>query len=103
MVRNINISATFSSITLAWDELSCVDQNGFVITGYRVDYGTTAFSNTETISIHDTSPLTFIATALFPLTTYIFRVAGITKSGIGEYSNTVSRKTSLSTGMYNIM
>ena len=94
MTRNVrSTGATFSSITLMWDELSCVDRNG-PLTGYRLEYGTTTFNNVETVT-----GTPFTATGLNPSTTYMFRVAAVGSSNlIGTYSTTVNVQTPLSSG-----
>ena len=86
------LSANSTSITVAWDELSCVDRNG-PITGYRIEYGITTFNNTETVTA-----TFFTATRLFPITTYMLRVAAVGESIIGSYSTTLNAKTRLPTG-----
>ena len=86
--------STSKNITLAWDELNCVDRNG-VITGYRVQYGiTTLGTNSETSA----SDRTFTASGLVPLTSYMFRIAAVNSDGVGLYSNPHSLDTSFSTG-----
>ena len=97
MVQNLmSTSVTFSSITLTWDGLSCVNRNG-PLTGYRIAYGTTTFDNMETVTAETIS---FTATGLTPSTTYMFRVAAVGGSDLtGTYSSTVSRRTSFFPGI----
>ena len=80
-VQNLrSTGATLNSITVTWDELNCVDRNG-ELTGYRIEYGTTTFDNMERVT-----GTSFTATGLFPLTTYMFRVAAV-NGFIGTYSS----------------
>ena len=49
IVENLRSTiATFNSITLTWDELSCVDHNGPFI-GYRIEYSNVTFDHTEMV------------------------------------------------------
>ena len=89
MLRIIN--ASFSSISLTWDELSCEDHNG-PLTGYRVEYGNVSFETSEVVS-----GVAFTATGLLPLTTYMFRVAAVSENGSGVFSAPVNQ-TTLSSG-----
>ena len=85
MIQNFRrMSATLDSITVTWDELSCVDRNG-ALTGYRIEYGVTSFNNMETVT-----GTSFTATRLCPTNTYMFRVAAVNVNGTGPYSTTVS-------------
>ena len=94
MIGNLaNTSIASSNITVMWDELSCVDRNG-ELTGYRIEYGTTTFDNMETVT-----GISFIATRLLPLTTYMFRVAAVNKNGTGQYSTRLITMTSLPSGV----
>ena len=88
MVQNLrNTSVTLSSITVTWDELSCVERNG-APTGYRIQYGITNFDNIETVT-----GTSFTATRLIPLTIYMFRVAAVNSNGMGPYSTTLTSVT----------
>ncbi len=92
MVQSLSSTdATFYSITVTWDELSCVNHNG-ELTGYRIDYGTTTFDNMTT----DTGT-SFTATGLLPLTDHMFRVAAVNGNRTGPYSTTVTGRTSANT------
>ena len=95
MVQSLrSTGATFSSITLTWDVLSCVDHNG-ALTGYRIQYGTTTFNNMEIVT-----GTSFTATGLNSDTTYMFRVAAVNGNGSGPHSTTVNERT-LPPGKYN--
>ncbi len=76
---------TFYSITVRWDELSCVDHNG-ELTEYRIEYGITPSDNMETVT-----GTSFTATGLLPLTTYMFRVAAMNGNGTGPYITVTGR------------
>ena len=91
MIDNVRtIGATFSSVTLTWDKLDCVDRNG-ELTTYRIEYDTT----TSNITGNDTNTTTttFTVTGLNPNTTYMFRVAGVNSNGTGIQSTTVYEST----------
>ena len=87
--------ATFSSIMLTWNELSCVDRNG-LLTGYRIEYGTTTFDNTEMVT--GVSNTSFTATGLNPSTTYMFRVAAVNGNGTSEPYTIANFSTSVPQG-----
>ena len=92
MIQNLHsTNATFTSIALTWDELSCVDHNG-ELTGYRVEYGTTTFNNMTTLN-----GTSFTVTRLLANTTYMFRVAAVNSNGTGPYSTVVTGQTTANT------
>lgn len=94
VVRNVRSSnVTFSSITLTWDELSCVDYNG-PFNGYIIQYGISTFENSTNITID----ATFTHYELSPLTTYIYRVAAISEDLTGPYT-AISVRTDFPSGM----
>ena len=83
MIQNLRKTfVTFQSITLAWDELSCLDRNG-VLTGYRIEYGTTT---SEVVA-----GTTFTATGLASDTNYTFQVAGLNSDGRGILTTIIPR------------
>ena len=89
MVQNVrSTGATFSSITLRWDELGCVDRNG-PLTGYRIEYSTT---NTETVTA-GASNTSFTVTGLDPSTTYVFDVVAVNSNHIGTATTTINSMT----------
>lgn len=93
MVKNVrSTGATFSSITLSWDELDCVNRNG-EITGYLIEY------NFETTYTNTTRPF-FTNTGLSPETTYSFRVAAVNSNGTGTPSTSINA-TTLPSGIAN--
>ena len=98
VVQNLrSIIATFDSVTLMWDDLSCVDRNGG-LSGYRVQYGISSLTNAETAT-----GTTFTVTGLSPSTTYVFRVAGFNDAlllpdSALRFSSSVSQGTTLPSG-----
>ena len=97
MVQNLlSTSISSNSITLSWDELSCVDHNG-EITGYRIEYGVATFDTMEAVT-----GSSFTANGLRPFSNYTFRVAAIGNTLIGQYSAALNRQTSLSSGTHLI-
>ena len=80
-VQNLKgITATFSSITVTWDELSCVERNG-MITGYKIKYGNRTVDVAQNVSV-------YTADGLEPNTTYTIQVAGMNSNGTGPYAST---------------
>ena len=74
----MNITATnLMSITITWDEVQCIDRNSD-ITEYMIKFnGRIATSNTSQ----------FIASRLFPSTTYTFQIAAKSINGTGPFNN----------------
>ena len=72
---------TFSDITLTWDTIPCLEENG-IITGYSVRYK-------DIESTHNVMGNVTEATisGLSPSTVYSVQVAGINTAGTGEYSD----------------
>ena len=94
MIANLrSTNASSSTITVTWDELSCMDTNG-EITGYRIEYGMTNFDRNQTVA----SEWSFTATELLPLTNYSFQVAAINLDGRGLYSTRLNTSTSFPSG-----
>ena len=92
MIRNLqSTGATSRSITLTWDELSCVDHNGILI-GYRIEYGTMMFDSMEIAT-----GTSITVNGLLPLTTYMFRVAAVNGNGTSPYGSTINSQTSVLT------
>ena len=82
---------TNSSITLQWDMVPCLEQNGD-ITGYRVQY------NDSLYIFGDDLGATIIG--LTPSTIYYVQVAAMNSAGIGVYSDPIYLVTS---GKYCIL
>ncbi len=76
--------------------MDCLQQNS-PITSYKVHY-TEASITTGPITTTDTS---FVATSLFPGTSYTFEIAAVNKDGDGPYQQFIA-STDQSTGMLNI-
>ena len=76
---------TFSSITVQWGAVDCIDRNG-VITGYSVRYGVQGSGSTQTMNVSggDTRQTTILD--LSSSTTYSIQVAAVNSAGIGVYS-----------------
>lgn len=93
------IGSTFTTITLTWERLSCVDHNGN-ITGYEVQYGTTTIdTRTVTGELDDNDE--FVVTELEPMTVYKFRVAAVNSNGTGLYSTPVQFQTTVLQSEYS--
>ena len=93
----ISTGSNSTSITLTWDRLSCEDRNG-EITGYRIQYGISAFNTTMMITGTSPSDRTFTASGLVPLTTYMFRIAAVNSHGLGPDNATENFSTSFPLG-----
>jgi len=83
--RNLVVSSsTTTSITLTWDRISCMDRNGN-ITGYKIQYGITAFDQTMMFNGTSESSRIFTLGDLVTTNRYKFRVAGVNINGTGPY------------------
>ena len=78
---------TSSSITVHWEPVDCIHQNGD-ITGYSVRYRSLRIGSTHTKNITNVTAETII-TGLYPTTTYSLEVAAVNSAGIGVYSSTI--------------
>ena len=86
---------TFSTITVQWEMVPCINQNG-PITGYSVRYGVMGSSEKEieeVVGDQRTATISGIAAA----TVYEYEVAGITTADTGVYSDPM---TTLTQGIY---
>ncbi len=83
----------FTSITISWHPVDCLQQNS-PITSYKVRYTETSIT-TGPITTTDTS---FVATSLFPGTSYTFEIAAVNKDGDGPYQQFIA-STQPPTGM----
>ncbi len=72
----------------------CLQQNS-PITDYKISYTETSIT-TGPITTTDTS---FVATSLFPGTSYTFGIAAVNKDGDGPYEQFIASTTHPSTGM----
>ena len=84
--RNVMSSTvTSSSITVVWEEISCIDRNGR-ITSYDVMFGVLEEAMMMRSSISERS---FTANGLTHFTNYTFQVHGVNSAGPGPYSNLI--------------
>ena len=83
----------FTSITISWQPVDCLQQNS-PITSYKIRYTETSIT-TGPITTTDTS---FVATSLFPGTSYTFEIAAVNKEGDGPYQQ-FTASTQSPTGM----
>ncbi len=74
----------FTSINISWQPVDCLQQNS-PITDYKIRYNETSIT-TGPITTTDTS---FVATSLFPGTSYTFEIAAVNKDGDGPYQQFV--------------
>ena len=90
---SVNISdVTFSSITVQWGPVNCIQRNGD-ITGYSVRYRVQGDGSTETVSVSGGDTIETIISGLHSSTTYAIEVAAVNSAGIGVYSNPVNQLT----------
>ena len=80
----MNITATdLTSITVTWDEVQCIERNSD-ITEYMIKFN-------EINEISRTRQ--FIASRLFPSTTYTFQIAAMSSDGTGPFNNITGSTT----------
>ena len=85
--NSVSVSeVTSSSITVQWEAVPCIEQNGN-ITGYIVWYG----SQTQSLSGGSVTETTI--SDLTPSTTYNIEVAAVNNADTGDYSNSISIMT----------
>ncbi len=75
----------FTSITISWQPVVCLQQNS-PVTSYKVRYTETSIT-TGPLSTTDTS---FVATSLFYGTSYTFEIAAVNKDGVGPYQQFIA-------------
>ena len=75
----------FTSITISWQPVACLQQNS-PVTSYKIRYNETSIT-TGRITTTDTS---FVATSLFPGTSYTFEIAAVNKDGVGPYQQFIA-------------
>jgi hypothetical protein len=73
------MASNLTSITINWDEVQCIDRNND-ITGYVIKFN--GRNTTVTTNTHQ-----FIASQLFPSTTYMFQIAAINSNGTGDFGS----------------
>ena len=76
-------TVTSTSITVVWEDISCIDRNGR-ITSYDVMFGVLGEAMMMRSGISERS---FTADGLTPFTNYTFQVRGVNSEGPGPYSD----------------
>ena len=84
-------NVTFSSITVQWEAVDCIHQNGN-ITGYSVYYWVQR-SSILSVNVSGGTAMAFTLTGLSSSTTYNIDVAAINNAGVGKHSNSITVKT----------
>ena len=74
-------AVTTRSITIEWDELSCLDRNG-VITGYIVEARASGEAD-RTVNVNDGSAREATVSGLTPSTAYIVTLQAVSSAGSG--------------------
>ena len=77
------VDSTDSTMTLSWME---PDMPNGIIIRYQVEYRVTS-TDQSSILLQNATSLPTILTGLLPYTEYSFRVAAVTREGIGPYTN----------------
>ena len=80
-------TSSFSTITVQWGEVPCIDQNGD-ITGYSVQYGVMGSGDTMAMSVGRANTTETTIGDLMSSTTYSIQVAAVNSEGTGVYSDT---------------
>ncbi len=91
--RISSLDNNFTSITISWQPVDCLQQNSPILS-YVIRY-TETYITTGPITTTDTS---FVATSLFPGTSYTFEIAAVNIDGDGPYQQLIS-STQPPTGM----
>ena len=84
-------SATFSSITVQWGPVNCIDRNGD-ITGYSVRYGVQGGGSTQTKNVSGSTTETTIS-GLQSSTNYAIEVVAVNGAGTGPFSSPITMET----------
>ena len=89
--QSVSVSSqAFSSITIQWGRVSCIDRNS-VVTGYRVQYRIDGSTASVTRNVPGVNNRRFTASGLEPCTSYRFEVAAVNSVGsVGEYRSTIA-------------
>ena len=90
----IVLEDTFTSITLQWEAVDCINRNGNT-TGYSLLIG-----NMENTLYRDSSDTRVTLSGLRPSTTYTIQVAAVNTAGIGSYSSPINISTDGECGMH---
>ena len=83
---------TSTNITLQWEVLDCIDQNGD-ITGYSVRYEAVDSGSTDSVTVEGNSTTSGTVTGLTSSTNYSVEVAAVNGAGVGVYSDLVNITT----------
>ena len=75
---------TSSSITLEWEPLNCIDENG-IITGYSVQYGVLGSGIVNGTSVAGDNVTGATLSDLVSSTNYLIEVAAMNAAGVGPY------------------
>ena len=90
---SVNTSdVTFSSITVQWGPVDCIQRNGD-ITGYSVRHGVQGDESTQTVNVSGGGTTKTTISGLNSSTTYAIEVAAMNSAGIGVYSNRINQLT----------
>ena len=89
---------TSSSITLEWEPLNCIDENG-IITGYSVQYGVLGSGIVNGTSVAGDNVTGTTLSDLVSSTNYLIEVAAMNAAGVGPYEAPLSQFTE---GMFTI-
>ena len=83
---------TSSNITVQWEAVDCIHQNGD-ITGYSVQYNEVGSESIQNISVTGGSVTEKTISNLTSSTTYNVQVAAVNDAGTGVFSNSTSIMT----------
>ena len=77
----------FTSISLSWQPLSCLQQNGFII-HYNIRYR----ESSNVVGLLSTGSTSFTASSLYPGVSYTFEIAAVNShngQSVGPYTSIV--------------
>ncbi len=97
MVLSPRNETNFTSITISWQPLNCLLQNG-QITQYSITYTEVGMNRLVESVNQDSDVLMYTANVLNPGTTYQFQVAARNSIGLGPYA-AITATTTLPTGI----
>ena len=92
---------TVFTITVKWDPVDCMHQNG-LITEYIIQYYYKQDRKNETM-VYTTSMLEYTITDLQPLTVYVIEVAAVNDAGIGIYGNITAETKSCKLQSFSLL
>ena len=93
---------TFSSITIQWQPVNCIQQNGD-ITGYSVRYGIQGDKSTQTVNVFGSDTTETTISGLHSSTSYTIEMAAVNSAGTGIFSNTIMEQTNDGSYIITIM